>query len=259
MENVDAYLEVAVRAARRAGEVLQDYVGRFSVREKAPADLVTSADLAAQQAVQDTVAEAFPDHDFMGEEENGPPLGEATHRWIVDPLDGTTNYVHRIPFYCTSVALEIEGRLAVGVIHDPCTRECFAATAGRGATLNGEPIHVSDAPDLARAVVMTGFPTDVGRTRANVNHFLNFIGRCQSVRRMGSAALNLAYLACGRVDGNWATSLYPWDKAAGVLLVQEAGGTVTDLGGGLHNLYEPSLLATNGCIHEAMLAVLGSG
>ena len=260
MSDVDlrACMEVAIHAAREAGTVLQERRHQFDVREKGLSDLVTDVDLAAQDTIRRAIHARFPDHDFLGEEADAQPSGDHVCRWIVDPLDGTTNYVHGHPFYSVSVALEVEGELALGVVYDPNRDECFTATAGRGACADGEAIHVSAQTELCRALLVTGFPADVARSRRNVDHFVAMIQHCQAIRRLGSAALNLAYVACGRLDGYWETSLHPWDAAAGVLFVREAGGQVTRLDGTPYDLYRPELLATNGRIHSAMRRVLSA-
>lgn len=255
MSGADDFLDAAVDAARAAGQVLLDLAGQVTVREKAPTDLVTSADLAAQETIRQRLHRAFPQDDFLAEEA-APPASRGARRWIVDPLDGTTNYVHQIPFYAVSIGLEIDGRMQVGVVYSPALDECFTAVRGRGARLNGRPIRVSAIRELRQAVVATGFPTDRALARENLDYFGAFVWASQSVRRLGAAALNLAYVACGRFDGNWATSLHPWDAAAGVLLVQEAGGTVTRLDGAAYELDQPTLLASNGPLHAAMLDVI---
>ena len=254
--DLQACVDVAVASARQAGAVLQRLREGFEVREKGLSDLVTTADLEAQQAIRESIHARFPDHDFMGEEDEDRPSRESLCRWIVDPLDGTTNYVHGHPFYSVSIALTVKSELAVGVIFDPNRDECFVASVGQGATLNGRRIHVSSQPELRRSLLVTGFPADVAQSKRNVDYFVTMIEHCQAIRRLGSAALNLAYVACGRLDGYWETSLFPWDKAAGALIVSEAGGRVTRLEGTTHDLYRPELLATNGHIHDAMRQVL---
>ena len=250
------YVAVAVDGARRAGEVLQALRHRFDVREKGLSDLVTNADLDAQKTIRQAIHARFPEHDFLGEEDDDRPSCSSPYRWIVDPLDGTTNYVHGYPYYSVSIALTVAGELTVGVVYDPNRDECFVAAAGQGATLNGQPIHVSEQADLRRCLLVTGFPADVARTQCNVDHFVAMIQRCRSIRRLGSAALNLAYVACARLDGYWEMGLFPWDTAAGVLLVREASGRVTRPDGTPYDLYRAGLLATNACVHAEMQRVL---
>jgi len=252
-------LDVAVRSAREAGAVLQRLRLSFDVHEKGPSDLVTNADFEAQKTIRECIYARFPDHDFLGEEDESRPGRDSPYRWVVDPLDGTVNYVHGHPFYSVSVALAVHGSPVLGVVYDPNREECFVGTAGGGATLNGEPIRVSPETELARCLLVTGFPADVARTRGNVDLFTAMITQCRSIRRLGSAALNLAYVACGRLDGYWETSLFPWDAAAGVVLVAEAGGRVTRLDGNPYDLYRPELLASNGHVHDAMQQIVSSG
>ncbi|MET0649590.1 MAG: inositol monophosphatase family protein, partial [Pyrinomonadaceae bacterium] len=186
-------------------------------------------------------------------EAGGP---DSEHKWIIDPLDGTTNYAHGYPVFCVSIALEHEGRIVVGVVYDPTRGELFAAERGEGATLNGRRIHASETSELNRALICTGFPYDV-RERTNFErHFRDFIMKAQSVRRDGAAALDLAYVAAGRFDGFYEEGLRPWDVAAGVLLVEEAGGRVTHYDGSPFHIYKPPIAASNGLVHDAMLAIL---
>ncbi len=251
------YREVAERAARQAGSLLRDMAGRVSVREKGRGDLVTTADIAAQDLIRTTVLAEFPDHAFIGEESKGGPPVDADYRWIVDPLDGTSNYVHGFEFYSVSIALESRGGLVAGVVYDPSADRCFHATAGDGAFLNNERITVSTVSSLRDALLVTGFPPGL-RGRADLLRlFEEFCAESHSVRRLGSAALDLAYVACGRFDGFYAPNLRCWDAAAGVLIVREAGGRVTNLDGSPYDLYTPDILATNGGIHAAMVDVAG--
>ena len=221
-------LAVCEAAARAGGKVLQDWVGRFAVSSKGPRDYVTEADLAAQAVVQEIVLGAFPDHGFVGEEstpeDQDRSVGE--HRWIVDPLDGTTNYVKGIPAYCTSVALARGDEILVGAIYDPVRDECFTARAGGGAWLNGKRIVVSAAAALAEAVVAVSFPAQVDGASPAVRDFLAVVPHALAIRRSGSSAINLAYVACGRFDAFWVRSIRSWDVAAGLLLVREAGGSI---------------------------------
>ena len=242
---MDEFLKVAEKAVRAAGATVQDWIGKTSVRHKGPADLVTEADFASQEVIRATVLGAYPDHSLLGEE--GPRPGESSprtqYRWIADPLDGTTNYVHRVPHYCISLALERHGVVLVGAIYDPTHDECFTAAAGRGAWLNGRPIRTSDVTHPSQALAATGFPAEVTPDSPDLLVFNEAIFRCQGVRRTGSAALNLCYMAAGRFDVLWAFSTKIWDVAAGTLLAQEAGAVVTSPEGGPFILEEARYIA----------------
>jgi len=212
---------------------------------KGPADLVTQADLASQEVIRRILLGAYPDHSLLGEEDapgRAPPK-RTEYRWLVDPLDGTTNYVHGLPHYSVSLALERNGDLLVGAIYDPIREECFTAVRGEGALLNGRPVRTSGVTSLADALAVAGFPPKVERDSPDLLVFFEAAVRCQTVRRTGSSALNLAYLAAGRADAYWSYSTKVWDVAAGVLLVREAGGVVTALDGGGFTLEDPHFLA----------------
>lgn len=221
-------LAICEAAARAGGSVLQDWVGRFAVSSKGPRDFVTEADVAAQAEVQRIVLGAFPDHGFVGEESAAGAAtgGAGEYRWIVDPLDGTTNYVKGIPAYCTSVALARGDELVVGAIYDPLRDECFTARAGGGAWLNGRSIVAAPTATLSEAVVAVSFPAQVDGNSPAVQDFLAVVPHALAIRRSGSSAINLAYVACGRFDAFWVRSIKSWDVAAGLLLVREAGGCV---------------------------------
>jgi myo-inositol-1(or 4)-monophosphatase len=246
------FLAVCVDAAREGGRVLLDWQDRFEVREKGRNDLVTQADEAAQEVIRGILLGAFPDHDFLGEEEaaerknRGQPLippRRSPYRWIVDPLDGTANYVHRLPAYAVSIALEHESELVCGCVLDPLAEECFTAVRGGGAQLNHRPIRVSQCQRIAQAMVAVSFSPNVPRGSIEIARFVEALHAAQAVRRLGSAALNLCYIAAGRLDVYWATSVQAWDVAAGVLIVREAGGVVTALDGGPLDLEHPELNA----------------
>jgi myo-inositol-1(or 4)-monophosphatase len=234
---------VCQRAARLAGQVLLDRAGRVQVREKGPADLVTEADLASQEVIRKTLLGAFPGHGFLAEENLAIASSDDDFRWIVDPLDGTTNYVHGIPQYSVSIALEQSGKLLVGTVYDPVADECFSALAGGGAWLGEKRLHASRQQALSHAVVAMSFPPAARRDAPEVQEFLAILDHAQAMRRMGSSALNLSYLAAGRFDAYWSSSTRIWDIAAGVLLVQEAGGLVTDRHGGPFALDPPHFIA----------------
>ena len=238
------YLKVCEQAARRGGAVLLDWVGRFDVREKGPSDLVTEADLASQEAIREVVLGAFGNHGFVSEEGDGQTAGDAEYCWVVDPLDGTTNYVHQVPHYATSVALLHRGRPIVGVVFDPQHEECYTSERGAGAHLNGQPIRTSGVTELSQALVAASFAAKVTRPSAEVDQFMAAVLNCQAVRRTGSAALNLCYVAAGRFDAFWALSTKTWDVAAGVLLVEEAGGAVSQVDGRAFDLSIPHPVAT---------------
>jgi myo-inositol-1(or 4)-monophosphatase len=267
--DLPAYLEAAQTAARRGADILESWRAKFSVREKGRADLVTEADVASQQAVRDYLLGRFPDHDFLGEESGVGPASRAgpgaarlaapTPRWIVDPLDGTTNYVHDYPLYCVSIGLEVAGELLVGVVYDPRQDEMFAAAAGHGATLNGKPLRTSSTADLCSALLATGFPADMRGHERQLDWFRYFSLRAQSIRRTGSTALNLAYVAAGRFDGYWAFDNNAWDVAGAVVLIREAGGVVTGLDGGRYDHHAGPCLASNGPLHPALVAGLRAG
>ena len=210
------FLEVCQEAVHAAGAELQRWVGRFEVREKGRCDLVTQADLAAQEVVRRHIASAFPDHDFLGEEQTGDVMpAKSDYRWIVDPLDGTTNYVHAVPHYAVSLGLERRGEVLVGAVYNPVTGECFTAAAGQGAWLNGERIRTSQIESLGQSLAVMGFPPGVDQQSPDLKVFLEAVFRCQSVRRTGCASLNLCYLAAGRFDVFWSFSTKIWDIAAG--------------------------------------------
>ena len=260
------YAEIAEQAARAAGRVLLEMLGRAKVFEKGPKDMVTEADRMAQSVVQNIVLNAFPDHDFLGEEDtpsDGPISprkaqgSQPSLRWIVDPLDGTANYVHSMPGFAVSIALERNGEVLTGVVLDPLLNECYIAVRGEGAFLNGKRLKVSKCQRLADAMVAASFPANVERSSPEITAFAEVLVASQSVRRLGSAALNLCYLAAGRADAYWATSVKSWDVAAGVLLVQEAGGTMTAVDGSPFVLAEPKFIAaaTPG-LHSELVEIL---
>jgi myo-inositol-1(or 4)-monophosphatase len=231
------------------------------VRAKGDIDLVTEADLASERLIIDRIRTHYPRHSILAEEsgdsESGNPAsGGSEWKWIVDPLDGTTNFAHAYPCFCVSLAVEKAGQLEIGVVYDPMRDEVFAAERGGGTTLNGRRIVVSEVAELNSALLCTGFPYDVRERPHFALDFTNFTMAAQAVRRDGSAALDLAYVACGRFDGFWEDGLNPWDVAAGVLLIQEAGGMVTDFSGGPLDIYTPKVLVSNGQIHEQMIRVL---
>lgn len=257
-------LNFAIQTARDAGAILADRLGRaLQVSNKGDIDLVTEADLASEKLIIERIQSHYPRHAILAEESGATAgfevvEGKSEWKWIIDPLDGTTNYAHGYPCFCVSIALERAGTIEVAAIYDPTRDEIFAAERGQGATLNGRRISVSKVDDLNSAMLCTGFPYNV-RERPNfAREFANFTMAAQAVRRDGSAAVDLAYIACGRFDGFWEDGLNAWDIAAGVLLIEEAGGQVTDYTGGKLNIYTPRVLASNGLVHDAMMRVLGT-
>lgn len=237
------YLAVCEQAARAGGAELMSWRGRFKVRQKGYADPVTDADLASQQTIQRILHEAFPDHDFLGEEDPHGRIADGRHRWILDPLDGTQNYVHGLPNFCVSLALEHDGQLLAGCIFDPTSGDCYTAKQGGGAWLNGEKAQVSTAGRLADALVAISLPPQVNRHSPELKNAIEISLSAQGMRRFGSSALNLAFVAAGRLDAFFATETYVWDVAAGLLLVQEAGGCATAPGGGPIDLRRPQFVA----------------
>ncbi|MCX7389462.1 MAG: inositol monophosphatase family protein [Planctomycetales bacterium] len=254
----DAYLSAAIDAAHVGGRVLQDWIGRFSVREKSRANLVTEADEASQTAIVQTLKNRFPQHGFLGEENLNERDATTEVFWIIDPLDGTSNYVHGFPYYAVSIGLWVRDHIEVGVIFDPTRNETFAATFGKGATLNRQPIRTSGENKLTSAMGMASLPVATDRENPAVKRFLNALPKLQTVQRSGSAALNLAYVASGRIDCFWSSSLHPWDVAAGALLVAESGGTITKLDGSTFDIFVPDLLsAATTLLGQQLVTALG--
>ena len=249
--------KVALRAARAAARTHLKWLSRTNItRKDSPIDLVTEADHQAEAAVIEILQRAFPTHAILAEE-SGANAHQSEHRWIVDPLDGTTNFAHGYPQFCVSLAYEYRGKVRVAVILDAIKKECFIAQRGRGAQLNGKAIHVSSVPTLESSLLGTGFPYDRrARRRYYLAFWEAFMMRVQGVRRTGSAALDLAYVACGRIDGFWEFGLKPWDVAAGALIVEEAGGHVSNMDGSMLDLAGGRIVASNGHIHQEMMEVI---
>lgn len=257
----EAFKAVAIEAATTAGAILSDLARKgFRIHHKDTVNLVTDADRRAEEAIVERLKKAYPTHQILAEEKGMHRHSESPFKWIIDPLDGTTNFAHGFPSYCVSIGLEYKGEPVLGVILDPTREELFVGAVGQGATLNEVPIHVSRTAALNEALLVTGFAYDIRETpQNNLDHFARFALRAQGVRRTGSAALDLCYVAAGRFDGFWELKLHPWDMAAGTVIVREAGGRVTDFKGGAHSIYGKELVATNGLIHDEVLAVLGVG
>jgi myo-inositol-1(or 4)-monophosphatase len=256
------YVPQAAQIAREAGSLLRDYLAQGVETEyKGDVDLVTVADRAAEKLIRSRLGQVFPEHGIYGEEGTRERL-ESAFRWYVDPLDGTTNFAHGFPHFAVSMGLEHrpagikpdeDGALAAAIIYDPMRDEMFTAERGRGATLNGKPFHVSRVPALAESLLATGFPSRKRHASPNIHFYHEFTMRSHGVRRAGSAALDLAYVACGRLEGFWEFNLNPWDTAAGILLVQEAGGRVTDFAGNPFRLSSEEILASNELIHQELI------
>ena len=250
------FLESAVDVARAGGAVLVEELHRErKVEYKGLINLVTDADRRSEQTIVAILRERFPDHQILAEE-GTTSSGRAAFRWIIDPLDGTTNYAHRYPHFAVSIGLEHEGRLIVGAVYDPIKDELFTARVGGGSFLNGERLRVSSTPSLIQGLLCTGFPYDRDQFGPSLRRWDEFVRNAQAVRRDGSAALDICYVAAGRFDGFWENHLHPWDAAAGVLVVREAGGRVTDFKGHPADIHRGEVLASNGLLHDEMLAVL---
>ena len=256
---LNEYLDAATEAARRAAVVLEQWRPRFSVREKGRFDLVTEADVASQQTIHDYLHGRFPGHGFLGEEDKSAqarPGKDAPPTWIVDPIDGTTNYVHGFPFYCISIGLQVAGELVAGVIFEPSRNELFRAAAGQGAWLGSERLQVSRVDRLEEALISTGFPPNTNEQERLFTTWRHLSQKTQSLRRTGSTAINLAYIAAGRFDGYWAFDNHVWDIAAGIVLVREAGGSLTNADGTPLDPFRPDCVASNGRIHALMVEEL---
>ncbi|HYT91520.1 MAG TPA: inositol monophosphatase family protein [Gemmataceae bacterium] len=256
------YLDAAREAARRGAAVLEEWRHRFRVQEKARFDLVTDADLGSQKAIYEYLGRRYPGHAFLGEEDRSPharPGPDAPPTWIIDPLDGTTNYVHDCPLYCVSIGLQVAGELVVGVVYDPSRLEMFAAAKGQGAWLGEQRLQTSRAARLEEALLATGFPPDLHGQELTLAWWRYFSLRTQSLRRTGSTALNMAYVAAGRFDGYWAFDNHVWDVAGAAVLVREAGGALTNVDGTPYDPYTPDALVSNGPLHPVLLDALRTG
>ena len=250
------YLDFAIELARAGGDVLKHYMTREKQIElKSRANLVTIADKESEALVIQRIKDRYPTHAILAEESGASGSGEG--KWIIDPLDGTTNFAHQYPFFCVSVAFEQRGEVLCGAVYDPLRDEMFSGARGIGSFVNGQQIRVSDTPKLGSALIMTGFPYSVReKIRLAMSQFEAFIIESQAVRRGGSAALDLCYVAIGRCDGFWELDLHPWDTAAGQVILEEAGGQVTDFKGNSYTPYMKQILASNGKIHREMSSVL---
>ncbi|HUR96794.1 MAG TPA: inositol monophosphatase family protein [Pyrinomonadaceae bacterium] len=251
-------LNFAIETAHQAGHILMEKFGRTTVTKKGDINLVTEADLASEAHIIERIKSYYPKHAVLAEESGEAVVigGDTTWKWIIDPLDGTTNYAHGYPCFCVTLALEHNGEIVLGVTFDPTRDELFAAEHGRGATLNGKSIRVSGAEKLGDSLIVTGFPYDFKHRDDFARHLKDFLLHSRGVRRDGSAAIDMAYVACGRFDGFWEEGLNPWDVAAGKLLIEEAGGMVSYYDGSEFSIYNPPIVASNGAIHRQMLEVL---
>jgi myo-inositol-1(or 4)-monophosphatase len=252
-------LNFAIETARMAGGLLLEKFGKkLNVSMKGDITLVTEADLASEKLIIDRIRSHYPQHSILAEESGEAVIIGGTNKWkwIVDPLDGTTNFAHGYPCFCVTLALENEGKIVIGVTYDPTRNELFSAEKGLGASLNNKPIRVSAAQKLADALIVTGFPYDFKQRENFARHLTTFLLQSRGVRRDGSAAIDMAYVACGRFDGFWEEGLNPWDVAAGLLLIEEAGGRVSYYDNSPFSIYTPPICASNGTIHDEMIAVL---
>jgi len=251
-------LNFAIETAREAGQILLERFGRkITITKKGDINLVTEADLASEKLIIEKIRSHYPKHAILAEESGAAVINaESEWKWIIDPLDGTTNYAHGYPCFCVTIALEHKGEIVLGVTFDPTRNELFAAEEGNGATLNGRQIRVSETESLSEALLVTGFPYDARKRENFARHFTAFTTKSRGIRRDGSAAIDMAYVACGRFDGFWEEGLNPWDVAAGVLLIEEAGGRVSYYDDTKISIYQPPICASNKLIHTEMLEVL---
>jgi myo-inositol-1(or 4)-monophosphatase len=258
--NLDSTLEFAVEIALQAGRAIRDGWGRAAcIASKGDFDVVTAYDGQVERMLLGHIQSCFPDHAILSEESGMIGPSTSSFLWIIDPLDGTINFAHGLPAFGVSIALQENGVLQLGVIYLPVYEECFVAQRGGGAALNDEPVTVSKVSSVKQALLATGFgPNRSDQIEKNADHFIRFVSRSQGVRRSGSAAVDLAYTACGRLDGYWEFAL-PWDLAAGALMVTEAGGRVTGAQGRADFLESPVVVASNGAIHQEMLEILSEG
>ncbi len=262
LEQPPHMLSIAIEAAKEAGRYLKFSVGKVrSVETKKGEErnLVSEIDKTSEEKIISIIRQHYPGHAILAEE-SGANTATSDYRWVVDPLDGTTNFLHGVPIFSVTIAIEYKGEVVAGVVYDPNLDELFTAERGSGSYCNGRRMKVSGATDLISSLLVTGFPYDIAKNPDNaVGHFVNFLMQGQGIRRLGSAALDLSYVAAGRFDGFWEVNLNPWDMAAGVLFIEEAGGKVTDFSGGPSSIYKKQVVATNGLIHGAMLEVLKNG
>ena len=247
---------VGIEAAYAGAQVLRDRFGNISqINKKGPFDLLTEADTGSEKQILGIIRNAFPDHAILAEE-SGSNKGSAEFQWLIDPLDGTTNYAHQLPLFSIAIALAVRDEIVLGLVLNPMDGELFSAIAGQGAELNGQPIMVSTTPSVSESLLVTGFPYDVKKIEPLVNRFSVFQQASQGVRRLGSAALDICYVACGRFDGFWEQDLKPWDKAAAAIIAAEAGAEITNFSNQPFAIKQEEILVTNGKIHQEMLSLL---
>ncbi len=256
MKNLEKYLFTAIEAAKAAAQIQNYYIGKeLEIDTKSSeTDLVTKVDKLCEEKIREIIGRDYPEHIVLGEEQG--QTGEASHRWIVDPLDGTLNYAHGFPFYCVSIALEIDGDVKVAVVLDSTRNELFTAIKGQGAFLDGAPIKTSSEIILKKSMLATGFAYAEDTISENLEIFARVHHKVRSIRRPGAAALDLCYVACGRLDAFWELKLNPWDVAAGVLIIEEATGKVTNRSGGEYILTDKVIIASNGVVHEKLVDLL---
>ncbi len=259
LSEIQKRLDFSKEIAKRAGEILLSYFEKnFEVVKKGKIDLVTDADFKSENFLKSEISQNFPDDGILGEEK-GQKKGKNNIQWVVDPLDGTVNFSHSYPFFSVSIAIEREGEVLSGVVFDPIRDELFYGIKSGGAFLNGKKIEVSKVEKLVDSMLATGFPYDIHEARDNtIDLFVRFVKRAQAIRRDGSAALDICYVAMGRFDGFWERRLKPWDTAAATLILKEAGGVVSDFLGKEYSIYSPEILCSNGKIHGEMIEVLNS-
>jgi myo-inositol-1(or 4)-monophosphatase len=251
-------INFASEITKDAGKILLEKFGRkINISKKGEIDLVTEADLASEKFIIEKIKSYYPNHSILAEESGEAVLiGESKWKWIIDPLDGTTNFAHGYPCFCVTLAVEHDGEIVIGVTYDPTRDELFVAEKGSGATLNNKKINVTETDQLGDSLLVTGFPYDISQRENFTRRFTEMLLSSRAVRRDGSAAIDLAYVACGRFDGFWEEGLNAWDVAAGVLLIKEAGGQVSYFDGSKYSIYHPPICASNGYIHQAMLDIL---
>jgi myo-inositol-1(or 4)-monophosphatase len=255
--DVERIKHVGIAAAYNAGNVILDYFKKgFEVRKKGGIDLVTEADIASEKIIINIIRKQFPDHGILAEE-SGESQSDSPVQWYIDPLDGTTNFTHRLPIFCVSVACAVEEKIIFGAVYNPVSEEFFTALEGKGAELNGQPIQVSQTPNFNDSLLVTGFPYNLHEIIDSLMcRFSNCLGSAQGIRRLGSAALDLCFIACGRFDGFWEQNLKAWDTAAGVIIAREAGARVTNFSNEYFTVDQKEILATNGKIHDQIVSLL---
>ena len=257
LSELHALRKIAIEAAQVGGKILQKYSkSGFSIEHKTRLSLVTDADKESESTIIDLLQRNYPTHQILAEEKGAQSAQKSPFKWIIDPLDGTTNFTHGFPLYSVSIGLEYEGTCILGVVFDPTRPELFIAERGSGATCNGQPIRVSKISELGKSLLVTGFGYDIAETGDNLDEFCRFTLQTQGVRRTGTAAIDLCYLASGRFDGFWEMNLNPWDTAAGTVILEEAGGKLTDYDGSPYTIYSKKMVASNGLLHQKMLDVL---